>query len=158
MFPKSRGSLLALGSLLMVTALGSWGCCSVKCCDTKPRDQLVVVTTKSATEDEVPNPKAVISKMKNHQVVWLLPSESTIRHIELTLKPDQPSSPGVKWPPFEVCGSDASVCSIACTDLVCRSGRINPRLEPPKQGLYYDYTFSRADGQASLDPGIRIDP
>jgi hypothetical protein len=64
----------------------------------------------------------------------------------------------VKWPPFEVCGSDASVCSIACTDLVCRSGRINPRLEPPKQGLYYDYTFSRADGQASLDPGIRIDP
>jgi hypothetical protein len=73
MFPKSRGSLLALGSLLMVTALGSWGCCSVKCCDTKPRDQLVVVTTKSATEDEVPNPKAVISKMKNHQVVWLLP-------------------------------------------------------------------------------------
>jgi hypothetical protein len=158
MFPKSRGSLLALGSLLGLTTLGSSGCCSVRCCDTKPRDQLVVVTTKSATEDEVPNPEVVISKVKNHQIVWLLPSGSTIQHIKLELRPNQPSSPGVKWPPFEVCGSDASVCSIPCIDLICRSGRINPMLEPPKKGLYYDYKFSRAEGQASLDPGIRIDP
>ena len=158
MFPKSRGSLLVLGSLLGLTTLGSSGCCSLKCCDTKPRDQLVVVTTKSATEDEVPNPEVVISKVKNHQIVWLLPSGSTIQHIKLELRPNQPSSPGVKWPPFEVCGSDASVCSIPCTDLICRSGRINPMLEPPKKGLYYDYKFSRAEGQASLDPGIRIDP
>ena len=158
MVQRNRGSLIALGSLLTVTALGSWGCCSVRCCDTKARDQLVVVTTKTANEDEVPNPEIVISKMKNHQVVWLLPQGSTIRHIDLKLRENQDPIPGMKWPPFEVCGPNATVCSIACTDLICRSGRINPALEPPKKGIYYDYTFGRGEGQASLDPGIRIDP
>lgn len=158
MFPKRRGSLLALGSLLTVTALGSWGCCSVNCCDKKPRNQLVVVETKPPNMDLVSNDEVVISKSKQNQIVWLLPPGSTIQHIDVNLRPNQPPSPGPTWPPFKVCGQDPNVCSIACEDSVCQSGPIDPTLEPAKKGTYYDYKFIRPGGAPSTDPGIRIDP
>jgi hypothetical protein len=157
MSSKGRWTL-ALGSFLTVSALGSWGCCSVRCCDTKPRDQLVVVSTTPSNEDVVPNPEVVISKSKNHQIVWLLPAGSPIRHIDLKLRPNQPPSPGPKWPPFAACGENPNVCRIACADMLCRSGPIHPTLEPGKKGTYYDYWFIREGGEASADPGIRIDP
>lgn len=141
MFPKSRGSLLALGSLIALTALGSWGCCSVHCCESFAR--IVVV---SATDGATPDP-VVISKGRRQEILWKLPAESTISNVAITL--------GRNPAPFVACQTTEDVCHIACENRLCASGPISPTLEPPKS---YEYTFAHPVSAASLDPGFRIDP
>jgi hypothetical protein len=143
MFSRSRGSLLALGSLLAVTALGSWGCCSVHCCESFAR--IAVVSSTGM----VPGPPVVISKKRGQEILWKLPADATISDVAITLA-GKPS-------PFVACQITEGVCHIACEDKLCSSGPINPALEPPSSGIYYDYVF-RSGSTASLDPGIRIDP
>jgi hypothetical protein len=149
MVPRSRGSLLALGSLLAITALGSWGCCSVTCCDNQPRNQLVLVPPET---DGVKIPDIVIRKSLHQEVVWKLAEGSSFTNVAITL--------AGKAAPFTRCQTDRGVCHLSCTGGLCASGPIDPNLPVPekKPGPYYDYHFEGPQGQASLDPGIRIDP
>jgi hypothetical protein len=142
----------ALGSMIALAAIGSWGCCSVTCCDKKPRNQLILV---SPTADAVSTDEAVISKMAHEEIVWKLPDGSTITHIEIT--PRKPSTPDTL--PFENCKVNVKPCRIECQNRLCQSGAISQALNPPRKKLYYyDYGFMRPASAASLDPGIRIDP
>ena len=145
---------LVLGSVLAVTILGSWGCCSVTCCGSKPRTPLPVVVKddKGGVDLET----IVISKSKHEEVVWLLPAGSKIERVEITL--------GGKPRPFVRCDDKtAGACGISCEHGLCFSGPINPKLKPPDvappeyggRGIYYAYGFAPI---ASSDPGIRIDP
>ena len=149
MVPERRGSLLALGALLTVTALGSWGCCSVRCCEAKPRNQLVLVLP----EDKVLPDTIAISWSARQEVVWKLPAGSTIDRVEILLEG--------KPKPFETCDtSTAGLCSISCREGLCPSGPIDAALPMPKEKPYpyYRYSFHHSDSTASADPGIRIDP
>lgn len=150
MSSQRRWWVTALGSLIVVTAFGSWGCCSVTCCDKKPRNQLVLV---SADGDKVSIDPVVVSQHLRHEIVWKLPAESTIAYIGITPR----MKPGPGQAPFERCEMTADVCRIACAQRVCASGPVNPSL-PVAKPIYYDYTFGRPVSAASLDPGIRIDP
>jgi hypothetical protein len=143
MVPKSTGSFLALGSLLAVTALGSWGCCSVKCCESFAR---IVVASPSG---EPPAASVVISKKRKQEILWELPAASTTTNVAITL--------AGKPAPFVACETAEDVCRIACEHRLCASGPINPALDPPSGGVYYEYAF-QSGSSASLDPGIRIDP
>jgi hypothetical protein len=146
MSPKRRWSLLALGSLSALVFVGSWGCCSVTCCDKKPRNQLVLVLDG----DKPSIDPIVISKDAGHEIVWKLPAESTITYVAITLSG--------KPVPFVACDTTEGICRIACQDGLCSSGAVNPALDPPKGGVYYDYVFAHSGGGASADPGFRIDP
>ncbi len=139
---QRRWWVLALGSLIAVIALGSWGCCSVRCCESFAR--IVVV---SSTADGVSIDPIVISKKRGQEILWKLPPESTISNVAITL--------GEKPVPFVACQTSEGVCHIACENRLCVSGPISPTLEPPKA---YEYTFAHPVSAASLDPGIRIDP
>jgi len=143
MVPERRGSLLALGALLTVTALGSWGCCSVRCCD-----QTAGLAVVSPTDAVSPDP-IVISKKRHQEILWKLPAESTIQYVAITL--------GVNPVPFEGCETTEGVCRIACEGRLCSSGPISPSVMPPRDGIPYAYVFQRPEASSS-DPGIRIDP
>ncbi|HEX9690403.1 MAG TPA: hypothetical protein VGB47_15160 [Thermoanaerobaculia bacterium] len=145
---KRRWSLLAF-ALFTATVFGSWGCCTVTCCETKPRNQLVIVLDG----DKPSIDPIVVSKGAGHEIVWKLPAESTITHVAIT--PRDRSAP--EQLPFERCESVAGACRIACEHGVCLSGRVNPSLFVPKS-IYYDYIFQRPEAKASADPTIRIDP
>jgi hypothetical protein len=149
MAPKNRGSLLALGSLLSVLAFGSWGCCSVTCCEKQPHNTLVLVPPAT---DGVKIPDIVIRKSLHQEVVWKLPDGSPLTGVAIKLDG--------KPAPFVLCRTDQGVCHLSCTGGLCASGPIDPNLPVPekKPGPYYEYDFDRPPGQASLDPGIRIDP
>ncbi|SRR6266566_2143969 len=150
MSSKRRWWLTALGSLIALTALGSWGCCSVTCCDKRARNQLVLV---SADGDKVSIDPIVVSQRLRHEIVWRLPAESTIASIAITPR----DKTGPAWTPFERCEMTADVCRIACVQRVCMSGAVNPA-PPVTKPIYYDYAFTHPVTGASLDPGIRIDP
>jgi len=151
MSSQRRWWLGALGSMIALAAIGSWGCCSVTCCDKKPRNQLILV---SPTADAVQPDVAVISKMAREEIVWKLPDGSTITHIDII-----PKAPTPDTKPFEKCQMTQNVCRIDCKDGLCPTGAINPALNPTKeQSFYYDYGFKRLAATASTDPGIRIDP
>jgi hypothetical protein len=132
---------LALGSLLALTIFGSWGCCSVRCCESFAR--IVVVSPN------LDAPETVISKKRGQEILWKLPAESTVSNVAITL--------AGKPAPFVACETTEGVCRIACEDKLCASGPISPGLEVPSEGIYYAYVF-QAGSSASLDPGIRIDP
>ncbi|HEY6066820.1 MAG TPA: hypothetical protein VIY96_11735 [Thermoanaerobaculia bacterium] len=140
---KSGGSLLVLGSLLAVTALGAWGCCSVKCCDSFARIGV------ASPGGEAPGETLVISKKRHQEILWKLPDGSTISEVAITL--------GEHPAPFVACQTSSAICHIACEHKLCASGPINPDLRPPSGGIYYAYVF-QSGSAASLDPGIRIDP
>lgn len=147
MAPKRPWWLLALGSLTAVTAFGSWGCCTVPCCEKKPHNQLVLV--KDA--DKISIDPIVISKSAGHEVAWRLQAESTIAYVAITLDEGKPA-------PFEGCATTEGVCRIACEHQWCSSGPISPGVNPPLHGeIYYGYVFQHA-GSASADPGIIIRP
>ncbi len=135
---------LFLGTLLTVAALGSWGCCSVRCCDKTAGLVLVSVS------DEVSSDPVVISKKRHQEILWKLPAESTIQYVAITLDAGKPA-------PFEGCTTTEGVCRIACGHGLCSSGPISAAVEPPRDGIYYGYVFQHASS-ASADPGIRIDP
>jgi hypothetical protein len=141
MVPERRGSFLVLGALLAVTALGSWGCCSARCCD-KTAGLAVV-----SPSDEVSPDPIVISKKAHQEILWKLPAESTIRYVVITLA-EKPA-------PFERCATVEGFCRIACEGGFCASGPINEAVVPPAE---YSYVFERTTGEASADPIIRIDP
>lgn len=141
MSSQRRWWLTALGLLIALTALGSWGCCSVHCCESFAR--IVVV---SAADKASPDP-VVISKGRGQEILWKLSAESTISNVAITV--------GEKPVPFVACQTAEGVCHIACENRLCASGPISPTLEPPKS---YEYTFAHPVSAASLDPGIRIDP
>jgi hypothetical protein len=145
MSPKRPWWLLALGSLIAVTAFGSWGCCSVRCCGSVAK--IVVV---SPTADGVSVDPVVISKEAGQEIVWRLPAESTISNVAITLakNPD----------PFVACQTTEGICHIACENRLCPSGPVNPALYPPKAGTYYGYVFGRPGSAASADPGFIIRP
>jgi hypothetical protein len=134
---------LALGFLLAVTALGSGGCCTLRCCD-KTAGLVVVSSTDAVSADPI-----VISQKRHQEVLWKLPAESTIDSIVITL--------GGNPAPFEACETSEGVCRIACEHRLCSSGPISAVVHPPHAGIYYGYTFHHG-GSASTDPGIRIDP
>jgi hypothetical protein len=143
MSPKRRWWSLILVSLIAVAAIGSWGCCTVKCREaTAP---LVFVSEP----DRVSRDPIVISKMAKQEIVWRLSAGSTITSIDISL--------GAHPAPFENCATSEKVCRIACQNRACVSGAINPSLDVPKGGIYYAYAFARP-GAVSSDPGIRIDP
>lgn len=146
MSPKHPWWHLALGSLIAVAAFGSWGCCTVTRCDTKPRNQLVLVMEA----DKVSIDAIVISKSAGHEIVWRLPAESTISSVAITLdgKPD----------PFVACRTTEGVCHISCENGLCSSGPVNPAVSPPESGILYDYVFARPTSAASADPRIIIRP
>jgi hypothetical protein len=149
MSPQRRWWSRILVSLIAAAAIGTWGCCSVTCCDTKPRNQLVLVPdTEMVAPDTI-----VISWSARQEVVWKLSSKSSITtvNIELEGKPK----------PFAACDlTTAGLCKIACADGLCISGPIDPALPQPtaKPYPYYRYRFGKSDSSASADPGIRIDP
>jgi hypothetical protein len=116
----------------------------VTCCDTKPRNQLVLVSDA----DKPSIDPIVISKSAGHQIVWRLPAESTIANIAITL--------GEKPVPFEACETAEGICRIACQNGLCASGPINPVLSPPEGGILYEYVFARPTSAASADPGFII--
>ena len=147
MSSKGRWTLM-LGSLLAVSALGTWGCCTVTCCDNKPRNQLVLVSDLDADWEKIK--EIVIKKSLYQEIVWKLASQSTVARVEIT-----PRAPATDTKPFENCQMTENVCWIVCKDGLCPSGAIALNVVRP---VYYDYTFKRNTGQASSDPGIRIDP
>lgn len=134
---------LALGSLLTVTALGSWGCCTVNCCD-KTAGLVIVSPTDAVSSDPI-----VISQKRHQEILWKLPAESTIQYVSISLEG--------KPAPFEACVTTEGVCRIACEHRLCSSGPISPGVRPPHDGIYYGYAFQHAAATSS-DPGIRIDP
>jgi hypothetical protein len=140
---QPRWARAALGSLLALTALGTWGCCSVRCCDQKA-SVVVVSSADAVTADPV-----VISKKRHQEILWKLPPDSTIDYIAIDL--------AGKPAPFESCETAEGVCRIACGHHLCSSGAINPALDPPHAGIYYGYHFHHGE-TVSSDPGIRIDP
>ena len=144
MFAQRRWWLTALGSVIALTALGSWGCCSVRCCD-KTAGLVLVSPSDAVSSDPI-----VISKKRHQEILWKLPAESTIQYVAITLAGGQPA-------PFDSCETTERVCRIACEHRLCSSGAISPSVLPPHDGIYYNYAFQHA-GLASSDPGIRIDP
>ena len=143
MSSKGRWTL-ALGSLFTVTALGSWGCCSVRCCD-KTAGLVLVTASDGVSSDPI-----VISKKRHQEILWKLPADSTIQYVAITLDEGKPA-------PFEGCTTTEGLCRIACGHGLCSSGPISASVMPPHGGIYYNYAFQHA-ASASLDPGIRIDP
>ena len=129
--------------LFTLAALGSWGCCSVRCCD-KTAGLVLVSPSDGVSSDPI-----VISKKPHQEILWKLPAESTIQFVAITLA----ANPA----PFEGCTTTEGVCRIACGHGLCSSGPISEAVEPPSTGIYYGYAFQHA-GSASADPGIRIDP
>ncbi len=143
MASKRPWRLLAFRSVIATAAIGSWGCCSVKWCDTQPRNQLVIVLDA----DKVSADPIVVSQKARHEIVWRLPAESTIGHVEIVL--------AGKPAPFERCETVEGVCRIACSSGLCSSGPVTAAVRPPAE---YGYVFARPGSAASLDPTIRIDP
>lgn len=141
MAPERRGSFLVLGALLTVTALGSWGCCSVRCCD-KTAGLVVVSPTGEADPDPI-----VISKRRHQEILWKLSAGSTFASVAITLDRNPP--------PFERCETAEGVCRIACQSGFCSSGPISEAVVPPVE---YKYVFQGPTGEVSADPIIRIDP
>jgi len=144
-----RWWLLALGSLSIVTVFGSSGCCTVTCCDTKPRNQLVLVLDG----DKPSIDPIVISWSARQEIVWKLPAGSTITNVEVQLEG--------KPKPFAACDtSTEGLCKISCREGLCPSGPIDAALPQPKEKPYpyYRYSFRHSDSKASADPGFEIDP
>jgi hypothetical protein len=146
MSPKHPWRLPALGSLIAVIAFGSWGCCTVKCCEKQPHNQLVLV----GEGDKVSSDPIVISQAAGHEIAWTLPADSTIAYVAISLAEGRPV-------PFEGCTTTEGVCRIACEHRLCSSGPVRSAVHPPPDGIYYDYVFQHA-GSASADPGIIIRP
>ncbi|HEX9148321.1 MAG TPA: hypothetical protein VF958_04085 [Thermoanaerobaculia bacterium] len=149
MSPKRRWWLLALVSLIAIAAIGSWGCCSVKCCETKPRNQLVLVPSTEMVSPDV----IAISWHAHQEIVWKLESGSNIRSVDIRLEG--------KPKPFAACDvTKEGLCKIACGNGLCLSGPIDPALPQPREKPYphYKYEFGKSDSTASADPEIRIDP
>lgn len=142
MFLRYRWRPITFGVLAVVTALGSWGCCSVRCEDTA---DVVVVSATGAVSSEV----IAISKQRRQEILWRLPAGSTITSVAIAL--------GGNPPPFEGCATAEGTCRIPCQNRACASGPINPSLTPPPGGTSYAYAFERPEG-ATADPTIRIDP
>ena len=142
MSSKGRWALV-LGSLLAVSALGTWGCCTVKCCE-KTAGLVLVSASDAVSADPI-----VISKKRHQEILWKLPGDSTIQYVAITLEG--------KPAPFEGCTTAEGVCRIACGHGLCSSGPISAAVMPPHGGIYYGYAFQHA-ASASTDPGIRIDP
>jgi hypothetical protein len=136
---------LVVGSLLAVSALGTWGCCTAGPGDSNSKIVFVKVTSSGVSLDPIP-----ISKKKHQQIVWKLQSGSpyTTVAIPLGTHPEDP---------FVNCRTSAGVCQIDCEHGYCFSGSINPVLPVPEP-IYYDYHFESGGGVTSSDPGIRIDP
>ena len=144
---KRRWSFLALGSMIATAGFGSWGCCTVTCCETKPRNQLVLVMDA----DKPSIDPIVVSKSAGHEIAWRLPSDSTISHVAIAL--------GGQPAPFERCATVETVCRIPCESGLCASGRIAAAVTPPEGGeIRYDYVFERPASAASADPTIIIRP
>ena len=134
---------LALGTVLAVTVLGIWGCCSVPC---DPQGKLIVVDEKDTKNLYK---LIVISKEKHQQIVWKLSSGSSWTKVAIDL--------GGHPAPFVNCVTSSGVCEIACEHRLCYSGSIDPTLPVPPP-ITYEYEFRGPGGEASADPGIRIDP
>lgn len=135
---------LVLGSLLAVTVLGSWGCCSVRC---SPAGRALVKVDARLLASHEP---IVLSKKKHDEIVWKLEPGSPYTKVAIELKghPD----------PFVSCKTEAGICWIPCDGRFCFSDSINPLLDiPTSPGIYYDYHFNGVAATSS-DPGIRIDP
>jgi hypothetical protein len=142
---SSRGRwALVIGSLLVVSALGTWGCCSLRCCD-KTAGLVLVSASDAVSVDPI-----VISKKRHQEILWKLPADSTIQYVTITLDGGKPA-------PFEGCTTTEGVCRIACGHGLCSSGPISEAVHPPHGGISYSYAFQHA-ASASADPGIRIDP
>jgi hypothetical protein len=149
MSSQRRWWLGALGSMIALAAIGSWGCCSVTCCDKKPRNQLVLVSAADAVQPE----DIAISWSARQEIVWKLQRGSTIAYVEIQLEG--------KPKPFDMCDmSTAGLCKISCRSGLCPSGPIDAALPKPKEKPYpyYKYGFHHLDSSASADPGFRIDP
>lgn len=142
MISTYRWRPITLGVLVAVTALGSWGCCTMQCEDTA---NVVVVSATGEVSSEV----VAISKQRRQEILWRLPNDSTITSVAIVL--------GGNPPPFERCATAEGTCRIPCENRACASGPINPSLSPPTGGISYGYAFERPEG-ATADPTIRIDP
>ena len=141
---SSRGRwALVIGSLFVVSALGTWGCCSLRCCD-KTAGLVLVSASDAVSTDPI-----VISKKRHQEILWKLPGDSTIQYVAINLE----ANPA----PFEGCTTADGVCRIACGHGLCSSGPISAAVMPPHSGISYGYSFQHA-ASASSDPSIRIDP
>ncbi|MEO8347986.1 MAG: hypothetical protein ABI610_03660 [Acidobacteriota bacterium] len=142
MFSK-HGWRIAFGFSIVVTAFGSWGCCSARYCENAAEVVLV------SPDGKVSNEMIVISKKRHQEILWRLPADSTTQSVAIAL--------GGNPPPFEGCATTEGSCRIPCERRVCASGPINPSLSPPPGGITYAYVLQGPEG-ASADPTIRIDP
>jgi len=144
MSSQRRWWLGALGSMIALAAIGSWGCCTVRWCDPAAR----IVIGKEKTTKAEPYLRTVRSKHKHQQIAWKLSSGSPYTNVAIKL--------GGNPEPFVACETSAGVCHIACEHGLCLSGSINPLLAvPPSIDYEYEFEGPRA---TSTDPGIRIDP
>ena len=99
-----------------------------------------------------------LSKKMKHAIVW------KARHGKLEALVFENTNEPQKRPPFASCSE--MPCVVACDgNGECRSGEINPALEPPddpdaeKRGYRYNYRPQWAGSKkASLDPKVMIDP
>lgn len=126
--------------VVAVVLVASWGCCS-----SMPRNHLILVGSEEAQEG-VP----VLSKKLKHQIVWRSLDGTTGVAVVVTLKEGQKR-------PFKIMSCDVLSCAVPCvpSSAICSSGEINPELEPPAKGEYYEYAMSLV-GAAAADPGFII--
>jgi len=127
--------------LVAVVLVASWGCCS-----SMPRNHLILV----GSGEELTEKKTVLSKALKHQIVWRSLDGTTGVAVVVTLKEGQKR-------PFRNMSCEVMSCAVPCvpSSAICSSGEINPELEPPAKGEYYEYAMSLV-GAAAADPGFII--
>ncbi len=95
-----------------------------------------------------------ISKSQRHTIVWKAQANHGTLESLVFGSTNEPEN----RPPFASCAR--MPCTITCdSNGECKSGAINPELQPSPSGYRYDYTVSWASPKRTgADPSVMIDP
>lgn len=111
------------------------------------------------TAAEVSEPRAAISRSKNHKVFWI--SKDDKKDLTITFKPENFPSEANGEPPFEG-GENGKPQEIKCNaGGVCKAGRVNDKLKLPGCPKTFNYKYwqklSDASGVDEKDAWIIIE-